>query len=94
MGHYAITLQWMLGTMMTFSIIFMLFAYTFGEILYRMVNRGQVECNSNFSTVLEALYSTFLVTINLLDFTAISSLVSETDSIPMKAIYIRRFRNN
>ena len=38
-GHFAITLQRMLGTMLTFLLIFVFFSLTFSEILYRIINR-------------------------------------------------------
>ncbi len=75
---------------MTFSLIFMFFTITFSEILYRIVNRGQVECNPNFENAAQSWYSTFLAVINMLDFTQINTMVGLSNIFQTSYIIIKK----
>ena len=71
--------------MIIFFIIFLLFSITFAELLFRIVNRGKEECSDDFKDIYESLYSTFLVVINMVDFTKYDVVVSK--SITIHAFY-------
>ncbi len=68
-GFYAVVIQRMSSMFMNyFLILYLTVAVPFMLSFERVINFGKVECEENFQSMWQALYSTFLVTFNMLDF--------------------------
>ena len=87
MGFYAVILQRMSSLfMMHFALIFMIVATPYIITIHRLVNYGQVVCQQNFNSIYHTIYSIFLITFNILDFTNIEG--SDEYLIVMYIIHI------
>ena len=72
MGFYAVILQRMGSLFMWhFISIFVIVATPYIIAIHRLINFGQVVCQDNFDSIYHTIYSTFLLTFNILDFTNI-----------------------
>ena len=72
MGFYAVILQRMSSLFMWhFVSIFVIVATPYIIAIHRLINFGQVICQDNFDSMYHTIYSTFLLTFNILDFTNI-----------------------
>ena len=69
MGFYAVILQRMSSLFMWhFVSIFVIVATPYIIAIHRLINFGQVICQDNFDSMYHTIYSTFLLTFNILDF--------------------------
>ena len=87
MGFYAVILQRMSSLFMWhFITIFIIVATPYIIAIHRLINFGQVVCQDNFNSVYHTIYSIFLLTFNILDFTNIEG--SDEYLIVMYIIHI------
>ncbi len=71
-SFYAVILQRMTSTfMLHFSCIFTVVAFPYIIAIHRLVNFSQPNCQENFTTGYHTIYSVFLLTFNMVDFTNI-----------------------
>ena len=71
-GHFTVSLQRMLHSVLAFMLLFVSFATTFVFIFSLLVNQNKTSCVPEFSTTLESFYSTWRALINMLQFRAFS----------------------
>ena len=67
-GHFTMSLQRMLDSLLALMILFVSFAFTFVLIFSILVNQNKIACVPEFSTFMESLYSTWMALINTLQF--------------------------
>ena len=72
-GHFTMSLQRMLDSLLALVILFVSFAFTFVLIFSILVNQNKIACVPEFSTFMESLYSTWRALINILQFRSLSA---------------------
>ena len=81
-GFYAVVIQRMSSMFMNyFFILYLTVAIPFMLSFDRIVNFGKMDCEENFSSVWQGLYSTFLLTFNMIDFQDIESPSEQTAAL-------------
>ena len=81
-GFYAVVIQRMSSMFMNyFFILYIAVALPFMLSFDRVVNFGRTDCEEHFSSVWKGLYSTFLLTFNMLDFQHIESPGEQTAAL-------------
>ena len=73
-GFYAVVVQRMSSMFMNyFIIIYGTMALPFIISFHRIVNFAKIDCEDDFHSVWQSIYSTFLLTFNMLDFSGIDA---------------------
>ena len=70
LGFYAVILQTMSSLFLWyFASLFMIVSLPYFVAIQRLINFGKMVCQDNFTSIYQSIYSIFLQTFNILDFT-------------------------